>query len=151
MKNLDIKITSAALVPGVHVWLVLARAAHALRVQAERSIAGLGMCTSDFGALELLLHKGPQPVNTLGRGLLLTSGSMTAAVDRLERRGLVGRRADPADRRARVVFLTPAGRSLIRKAFARHAADMERAASSLTAAERTALVALLKKLGKGGL
>jgi MarR family transcriptional regulator, 2-MHQ and catechol-resistance regulon repressor len=151
MKNLDIKISSGLQIPGVHVWLVLAKAAHVLETQASRSIAGLGMCTSDFGALELLLHKGPQPVNALGRRLLLTSGSMTAAVDRLERRGLVGRRPDPLDRRARVVFLTPSGRSLIRKAFERHAADMEEAAAGLTPAERSTLVALLKKLGKGEL
>jgi MarR family 2-MHQ and catechol resistance regulon transcriptional repressor len=151
VKNLDIKASPTDRIPGVHVWLVLAKAAHVLSAHAGRSIAGLGMCTSDFGALELLLHKGPQPVNTLGRGLLLTSGSMTAAVDRLERRGLVARRHHPADRRARVVYLTPAGRRLIQQAFARHAADMERAASVLTAAERAALVGLLKKLGKGDL
>ena len=150
MKNLDIK-TSSEPVPGVHVWLVLAKAAHVLETHAARSIAGLGMCTSDFGALELLLHKGPQPVNALGRRLLLTSGSMTADVDRLERRGLVGRRPDPADRVARVVFLTSEGRALIRKAFERHAADMERAASALTPAERAELTRLLKKLGKGEL
>ena len=151
MKNLDIKSYPAAQIPGVRVWLVLAKAAHVLGAQATHSIGGLGMCISDFGALELLLHKGPQPVNMLGRNLLLTSGSMTAAVDRLEGRGFVVRRDDPADRRARVVYLTPAGRRLIEKAFARHAADMERAASVLTAPERAALVGLLKKLGKGDL
>src|SRR6476469_757118 len=151
MKNLDTKIPSKGLIPGVHVWLVLAKAAHVLHTRATRSIAGLGMCTSDFGALELLLHNGPQPVNALGRTLLLTSGSMTAAVDRLERRGLVARRDDPSDRRARIVCLTPAGRSLIRNAFACHAADMEEAAAMLTAAERVTLVGLLKKIGKGEL
>jgi MarR family transcriptional regulator, 2-MHQ and catechol-resistance regulon repressor len=143
MKNLDVKI------PGVHVWLVVAKAARALAAEAARSIAGLGMCASDFGALEVLLHKGPLAVNTLGRKLLLTSGSATTAIDRLEKRGLVERRNDPADRRARIVSLTPAGRRLIRKAFAGHAADMERTVSVLTAAERSALVASLKKLGKG--
>jgi MarR family 2-MHQ and catechol resistance regulon transcriptional repressor len=107
------------------------------------------MCPSDFGALEVLLHKGPLAVNTLGSKLLLTSGSATTAVDRLEKRGLVERRNDPDDRRARMVCLTPAGRRLIRNAFASHAADMEKMVSVLTAAERSALVASLKKLGKG--
>jgi DNA-binding MarR family transcriptional regulator len=76
---------------------------------------------------------------------------MTAALDRVERRVLVGRRAFPSARRARVVFLTPAGRALIGKAFERHAADMEQAASVLSRSERSALVGLLKKLGKGEL
>jgi MarR family 2-MHQ and catechol resistance regulon transcriptional repressor len=149
MKNLDIKDSESGPVPGVHVWLVLAKAAHALAARAGRSIAGLGMCASDFGALETLLHKGPLPVNTLGRKLLLTSGSITTAIDRLERRGLVVRRNDPADRRARVVHLTPAGRGLIQKAFAAHAADMELAVSALSLRERAALIESLKKLGKG--
>jgi MarR family 2-MHQ and catechol resistance regulon transcriptional repressor len=149
VKNLDMKDSRGGPVPGVHVWLVLAKAAHALAARAGQSIAGLGMCASDFGALEILLHKGPLPVNTLGRKLLLTSGSITTAIDRLERRGLVTRRNDPADRRSRVVHLTPAGRGLIEKAFAAHAADMEDAVSSLSARERAALIASLKKLGKG--
>jgi MarR family transcriptional regulator, 2-MHQ and catechol-resistance regulon repressor len=151
MKNLDIKDSDdgAGQVPGVHVWLVLVKAAHALAARAGHSIAGLGMCASDFGALETLLHKGPLPVNALGRKLLLTSGSITTAIDRLERRGLVARRNDPDDRRARVVHLTPAGRGLIQKAFAAHAADMEQAVSALSAGERAALVESLKKLGKG--
>jgi MarR family 2-MHQ and catechol resistance regulon transcriptional repressor len=148
MKHLDIK-DSADGPAGVHVWLVLAKAAHALAAEAGRSIAGLGMCASDFGALETLLHKGPLPVNTLGRKLLLTSGSITTAIDRLERRGLVERRNDPSDRRARVVHLTPAGSRLIQKAFTAHAADMERAVSRIPVAERAALIESLKKLGKG--
>jgi MarR family 2-MHQ and catechol resistance regulon transcriptional repressor len=149
MKNLDVKDSANGAVPGVHVWLVLAKTTRALAAEAARSIAGLGMCPSDFGALEVLLHKGPLAVNTLGSKLLLTSGSATTAVDRLEKRGLVERRNDPDDRRARMVCLTPAGRRLIRNAFASHAADMEKMVSVLTAAERSALVASLKKLGKG--
>jgi MarR family 2-MHQ and catechol resistance regulon transcriptional repressor len=144
MKNLDVKESP----PGVHVWLVLAKTTRSLAGSAHRSIEDLGMCASDFGALEILLHKGPLPVNELGRKLLLTSGSITTAVDRLEGRGLVGRRFDPADRRARVVHLTPTGRRLIAKAFAAHAADMEQAVSVLSPGERTTLVTLLKKLGR---
>jgi len=143
MKNLDDKIS------GIHVWLVLAKAARVLEGEATRSIAGLGMCISDFGALEVLLHKGPLPVNTLGRKLLLTSGSATVAIDRLEKRGLVERRSDPEDRRARIVRLTASGRRLIQGAFDSHAADMEKVVSVLTPPEREALVSSLKKLGKG--
>ena len=145
MKILDIEHNEP---PGVHVWLVLAKAAKAMAAHASRSIAGLGICPSDFGALEVLLHKGPQPVNALGRKVLLTSGSTTAAIDRLERRGLVTRQDDPEDRRARVVHQTPAGRRLIQKAFRAHEADMEQAVAGLAAGERAALIELLKKLGK---
>ena len=73
---------------------------------------------------------------------------MTSAVDRLETRGLVERSATAADRRARVIKLSPSGRALISKAFARHKANMDAAANVLTAAERASLIVLLKKLGK---
>ena len=133
---------------GVHVFLVLWKAARALEAYAERSISQLQMCGSDFAVLEALLHKGPLPVNEIGKKVLLTSGSITVAVDRLETKGLVERRASGTDRRARIVHLTKEGRKLIARAFAEHAADMERLASaSLTRAERETLIRLSKKIG----
>jgi MarR family 2-MHQ and catechol resistance regulon transcriptional repressor len=133
---------------GVHVFLVLWKAARAVEAYAEKSISELEMCGSDFAVLEALLHKGPLPVNEIGRKVLLTSGSITVAVDRLETRGLVERRPSDADRRARMVHLTREGKKLITRVYADHAADMERLASaSLTRAERDTLIRLLKKMG----
>jgi MarR family transcriptional regulator, 2-MHQ and catechol-resistance regulon repressor len=133
---------------GVHVFLVLWKAARAVEGYAGDSISQMEMCGSDFAVLEALLHKGPLPVNEIGRKVLLTSGSITVAVDRLEKRGLVERRAHGTDRRARIVHLTREGKKLITRIYADHAADMERLAStSLTAAERKTLISLLKKIG----
>jgi MarR family 2-MHQ and catechol resistance regulon transcriptional repressor len=135
---------------GVHVFLVLWKAARAVEAYAEKSISELEMCGSDFAVLEALLHRGPLPVNEIGRKVLLTSGSITVAVDRLETRGLVERRPSDADRRARIVHLTREGKKLITRVYADHAADMERLASaSLTRAERDTLIRLLKKMGYG--
>src|SRR5271155_5334438 len=105
------------------LWLILWKAARAVEQNAVNSVAGLGLGLSDFAVLEALLHKGPQPVNAIGRRVLLTSGSITTAVDRLESRKLVRRRVDPSDSRARIVHLTAAGRRLIESAFRRHACD----------------------------
>ena len=133
---------------GVHVFLVLWKAARAAEGYAEKSISGLEMCGSDFAVLEALLHKGPLAVNQIGRKVLLTSGSITVAVDRLEKKGLVERRAHGTDRRARIVHLTKEGRKVITRAYHDHAADMERLSSaSLTRAERKTLISLLKKIG----
>jgi MarR family 2-MHQ and catechol resistance regulon transcriptional repressor len=127
---------------------VLWKAASAVQAFAETSIAELEMCGSDFAVLEALLHKGALPVNEIGRKVLLTSGSITVAVDRLESKGLVERRAHETDRRARIVHLTKEGRKLITRVYAEHAADMERLASqSLTRKERKTLILLLKKIG----
>jgi MarR family 2-MHQ and catechol resistance regulon transcriptional repressor len=133
---------------GVHVFLVLWKAARAVQAYAEKSVSALELGGSDFAVLEALLHKGPLPVNEIGKKVLLTSGSITVAVDRLETKGLVERRAHGSDRRARIVHLTKAGRKLITRAYADHAADMERLASaSLTREERKMLIRLLKKIG----
>jgi MarR family 2-MHQ and catechol resistance regulon transcriptional repressor len=132
---------------GVHVWLVLWKAAQAVEAYAKRSIDGSELCGSDFAVLEALLHKGELPVNEIGRKVLLTSGSITVAVDRLEAKGLVERRASADDRRARIVHLTGEGRKLITRAYAEHATDMEQLASELSATERATLIRLLKKIG----
>jgi MarR family 2-MHQ and catechol resistance regulon transcriptional repressor len=132
---------------GVHVWLVLWKAAQAVEAYAKRSIDGSELCGSDFAVLEALLHKGELPVNELGRKVLLTSGSITVAVDRLEAKGLVERRASADDRRARIVHLTGEGRKLITRAYAEHATDMEQLASELSSTERATLIRLLKKIG----
>ena len=133
---------------GVHLWLVLMKAHQALHQHAMRSIAGTGLCFSDFAFLEMLLHKGPLPVNTLGGNLSLSSGSATAAIDRLEKKGLVRRAADANDRRARIIHLTDSGKALIAAAFRKHEADMEAVMGGLSASDKTLLVDLLKKLGK---
>src|ERR1700675_1856344 len=136
---------------GVHVWLVLAKAFRALMAHSVESLdlsrAGLG--DSDFRVLEALLHKGPLPVNTIGPKVWLTPGSISVAVDRLEKKALVKRR-NTDDRRVRLVELTAKGRALITKTFGEHAAAMEGAASALSKEERLMLLQLLKKLGKAG-
>jgi MarR family 2-MHQ and catechol resistance regulon transcriptional repressor len=133
--------------PGIHAWLVLMKAHRSLAKHAERSFAALDIGLTDFAILELLLHKGPQKVNDIGRRVGLTSGAITAAVDRSEKQGLVVRDFDSEDRRSRVVSLTPEGKTVIEKAFACHSEAMEDAMSALTTTELRALAAMLKRVG----
>jgi len=132
---------------GIHLWLVLWKAYEAVRRHAVNHIGSLGLGFSDFAVLEALLHKGPSPVNTIGGLVHLTSGSITAAIDRLEAKGLVERCSHTSDRRARVVHLTDNGRKLIECAFANHVEALEEATRGLTPEERGQAVILLKKLG----
>src|SRR5437762_1600154 len=100
-------------VSGTHVWLILWKAARAVEQNAINSVSRLGLGLSDFAVLEVLLHKGAQPVNVIGRKILLTSGSITTAIDRLESRKLVRRTPHPEDQRTRLVQLTEKGKRLI--------------------------------------
>src|SRR6266481_5719810 len=75
---------------GVHVWLVLGKAFQAMAARAAESlnVSRTGLGDSDFRVLEVLLHKGSLPVNTIGPKVWLTPGSISVAVDRLEKKGL---------------------------------------------------------------
>jgi MarR family 2-MHQ and catechol resistance regulon transcriptional repressor len=142
------RITESHDSSGVHVWLVLMKAFQALMPHAAESIERTELGDSDFRVLEALLHKGPLPVNTLGPKVWLTPGSISVAVERLVKKGLVVRKGRPRDRRIRQVELTAKGRALIMRGFREHAAAMETVVKVLSKNERLILLRLLKKLGK---
>ena len=106
---------------GIHLWLVLWRATNAVAAHARRSYREPGSWrSSDFAVLEAVYHLGALPVSAIGRKVLLTSGSITPAVDRLERQGWSGASPIPEDRRVRVVHLTRTGRRLVQKSLPGH-------------------------------
>jgi MarR family 2-MHQ and catechol resistance regulon transcriptional repressor len=127
--------------------IVLSRCYRAVSQIAERSVAEAGLGLSDFAALEALLHKGPLTITEIQAKVLLASGSMTAAVDRLERKGLLVRKATTADRRAKLLELTTEGRRVVNTAFRRHAVELEAVMAVLDGTEKRQLYGLLKKLG----
>jgi MarR family 2-MHQ and catechol resistance regulon transcriptional repressor len=140
-------MSASAQIEAPRLWIVLSRCYHAVRLIAESSIAETGLCLSDFAALEALLHKGPLTITEIQAKVLLASGSMTAAVDRLERKGLVVRTATASDRRAKVLELTLEGKHVAKAAFQRNARELEAAMTILSEAEKRHLSSLLKKLG----
>jgi MarR family 2-MHQ and catechol resistance regulon transcriptional repressor len=125
----------------------MVRCHHALSRIAERSIKDTGLGLTDFAALEALLHKGPLSIGEIQSKVPLALGSMTAAVDRLEEKGLILRTPSPEDRRAKILKLSPKGRSLVKAAFTRHAADLETAMAVLDQREKRQLHDLLKRVG----
>lgn len=134
---------------GIHVWLVMMKAYQAVARHAEHSLGHIEFCFTDFVILEALLHKGPMPINQIGDKLLLTSGSLTAAIDRLEKRTLVTRQPHATDRRTRVVHLTDTGRATTERLFDVHKVYLDTLIeATLTLDDRRSLLTLLKKLGK---
>ena len=131
-----------------HVWLVMMKAMRALTKYAAAGIEETGLGLSDFGVLEILLHKGPLPVNTIGPIVDLTPGSISIAVDRLFAKGLVSRIESAEDRRVRIVALTARGEALIDSAFRKHSGQMRKAFAELSPEELRRLEAALKKVGK---
>lgn len=124
------------------------KAMRALTRYAAAGIEDTGLGDSDFRVLEVLVHKGPLPVNTIGPIVDLTPGSISIAVDRLFEKGLVSRVESIEDRRVRIVALTPRGKNMIVPAFRKHTSQMREVFSDLGPEELRSLEAALKKVGK---
>src|SRR5688572_11866565 len=131
------------------LFVVLARAQKSLMEHAKRDVEKSGLGQTEFAVLEVLYHKGRLTIGEIGERVLLTSGSMTYVVDKLETRGLLERKPCAEDQRATYIALTAEGRRLLGRIFPGHAAALDRATAALSADEKREAIALLKKLGLG--
>jgi MarR family 2-MHQ and catechol resistance regulon transcriptional repressor len=132
----------------VHCWLVWRKAHDAVSDYLYGGIEETGISDTDFRVLEVLLHKGPLPVNTIGPKVHLTPGSISVAVDRLLEKGLVSRAESPDDRRVRIVALTKSGKNLIVPIFRKHSAEIGSVFADANPKELQILESVLKKAGK---
>src|SRR5258708_1149059 len=132
----------------IHVWLVFMKAFHAMARYAATGIGHTGLGNSDFRVLEVLQHKGPLPVNTIGPKVNLNPGSISVAVDRLYSKGLVSRVESAADRRVRIVPLTAASPKLLDPPFQNNPPAMPTIFTELAGEELRELESSLKKVGK---
>jgi DNA-binding MarR family transcriptional regulator len=110
-----------------------------------------GLQPDEYDVLATLRRSG-EPYELCPRDLLgtmmVSSGTMTHRLDKLEQRGLVRRRPDPDDRRSVLVSLSPEGRELIDRAAEAHVANELSLVADLTSEDRAALVDLLRRLGR---
>ena len=98
-----------------------------------------GVSLAEMQALDHLHEAGGLTPGALGQRLQLTSGAVTALIDRLQRRGLVERTAHPTDGRSTLVRLTERTQRFAREAYEPFVRDVDRAARGLTAAESEAV------------
>jgi len=124
------------------------KARNSIAYYALQPILKEGLGDSDFRVLDVLLHKGPMPVNAIGPKVDLNPGSVSVAVDRLYKKGLVSRVESGSDRRIRTVSLTEKGRQMFVPLFRRHAALIKHVFQDVSSKEREQLEAVLKKVGK---
>lgn len=132
----------------LRLWVVMNHAFHSIEAPLRKQVESHGISFSEFAVLEVLLHKGPLPIGDVGDHVLLTSGSMTYVVDKLEEEDLIQRRRCEDDRRIIYAELTEQGRGLIEEIFSEHAALIRRLMDGLSPAEKEKVTTLLKHLGK---
>lgn len=132
----------------LNLHIALTRASQWVNAHTDRDIRKYGLTRTEFGVLELLHHKGPQPIQQIGGKVLMSSGNITYVVDKLEKRGYVRRNASKEDRRLIYAEITEQGTEFIHEVFPRHAEVIEEAMSGLSEEEKRIAAELLKKLGR---
>jgi DNA-binding MarR family transcriptional regulator len=132
----------------LRLWLRLLAATNLVESRVRRLLQEKFATTLPRFDLMAQLERAPQglKMGELSRRLMVTGGNVTGVTDMLEREGLVARNADPLDRRAYRVRLTPAGRKVFRSMADEHERWIVEAFGGLTRREINDLFALLGKL-----
>jgi MarR family transcriptional regulator, 2-MHQ and catechol-resistance regulon repressor len=141
------KATESPTYRPLNTYTKLMRAAESVTARVSRCMSEADLTISQFGVLEALHHKGPLCQRDLAAKILKSTGNITLVIDNLEKRDLVRRERDSADRRYLTVHLTTAGTELIAPVFARVEKAIVSEMASLTAEEQELLGKLCKKLG----
>jgi len=129
------------------LFIVLSRASKVVLEEANKLIESYKLNPTEFAVLELLYHKGRQPIQKIGQKILLSSGSMTYVVDKLEKKGLIERVYCTEDKRITYMSITTAGKDLIEEIFPSHEKKINELMSALTESEQETAIELMRKLG----
>ncbi|GIN59977.1 MarR family transcriptional regulator [Lederbergia ruris] len=129
------------------LFVVLTRALDSIKKRVEENIKGLGLNTTEFAVLELIYHKGDQPIQKIGEKVLIASSSITYVVDKLEKKKLLERKPCPKDRRITFAAITTEGKELMDDVFPKHTLAIQEILAGLDVDEKKQLIEQLKKLG----
>ena len=140
-------MTSENIKQSLKLYIVLSRAHKAINETTNQFFQENGLNPTEFAVLELLYHKGRQPLQQIGNKILLASGSITYVVDKLEKRGYLLRVSCPADRRVTYAEITKEGEAFMAEVFPKHEQHLHELLSVLTNEEKDEAIKLLKKLG----
>ncbi|GIQ69485.1 MarR family transcriptional regulator [Xylanibacillus composti] len=129
------------------LFVVLAKAYKVVMERAVKDMKQKGLSAAEFSILELLYHKGQTSLQRISERILVTSGTITYTVDKLEAKGYLKRVSCPKDRRVTYAEMTEAGKELFDQLFPAHADTIESLMDGLTLEEKATATDLLKKLG----
>jgi MarR family 2-MHQ and catechol resistance regulon transcriptional repressor len=131
------------------LFVVLSKAYKTLMDLAVKDMKSHGLSSAEFMVLEVLYHRTRIPLQQIGEKILVTSGSITYNIDKLENKGLLKRVPCSDDRRVTYAEITEAGRELFDDIFPQHVSSLHRLMGGLNTEEKQQATELLKKLGKG--
>jgi MarR family transcriptional regulator, 2-MHQ and catechol-resistance regulon repressor len=126
---------------------VIIRAAQAIQEVIRKDAAKYGLNPTEFSVLEILYHRGEQPIQVIGKKVLISSGSITYVIDKLEQKNYVKRKGCPEDRRVTYAVITSEGKALMDGIFPQHELEMNKVFADLDADEVNQTISLLKRIG----
>ncbi len=142
-------IIDEGLQSSLKLFVVLSKAYKTIMDKALKDMKSYGLSSSEFAVLEVLYTKGRIPLQQIGDKILITSGSITYNIDKLENKGLLKRKPAKEDRRVIYAEITDAGAELFDRIFPQHAARIHDLMSGLTEEQKRDAIEWLKLLGKG--
>lgn len=126
---------------------VMLRASQTIEELLRKDMQRFNINLTEFAVLELLYHKGDQPIQRIGEKILITSGSITYVVDKLQKKGFVERVACPTDRRVTFTSLTATGRSFFEEIFPKHEELVEEIFKPLNDEQKAIMIESIKTVG----
>jgi MarR family transcriptional regulator, 2-MHQ and catechol-resistance regulon repressor len=127
---------------------ILLRATNFIQEKIKEDVSKYELNLSEFGALEVLYHKGPLPVQAICEKVLIANSSMSYVIENLIKKGYIEKVKEPSDRRVHIIHLTEKGHVLFDEIYPKHLAHMRSVIDVLDESEEKELQRLLKKLGK---
>lgn len=117
-----------------------------LEKTVKKDVQQYGLNISEFAVMELLYHKGAQPINRIQERILIANSSTTYVLDKLQEKGYLIRERDEQDKRSMKAVLTPEGETLIKNIFPAHSETITEIFSCLSDEELAAFRETMKKI-----
>lgn len=127
--------------------VVMLRAAQTVEDLVKKDMRTYGINPTEFAVLELLYNRGQQPIQKIGKKILLASSSITYVIDQLEKKGFVERVDCPHDRRIKLVSITDKGKEFMDETFPKHEKRIKEMFSNMTEEEIDTAIEIFKKIG----
>ena len=109
-------------------------------------VKAMGLTTTQFDVIATLGNQPPMTCKELGEKTLVTKGTLTGVLERLEAKGILERKLNPEDARSQMIGLTQAGQTLFEKVFPAHLNHLDKAFQKLSAKEIVEITSSLQLL-----
>ena len=128
------------------LFLMLMQTSKAIQERIRDEMSKNKLSITEFSVLEVLFYQGKQTIQQIGNRILISSGSMTYVIDKLEQKGIIKRNDCREDRRVIHITLTAEGMEMLENIMPKYQEMVDSFFRDLTAHESELMVNFLKKV-----